>query len=78
MAQQKRRKYQTITVPHWENREVPESMWAVAARRIEHLRIFCFHRPLGDLLANAYLQGINDAFDVAEKSGGVDGQARHI
>ena len=49
--------------------EVPEGMYALAMRRIEHLGLVAVYRTLGDVLASAYLQGVNDTLDAIDAQG---------
>jgi hypothetical protein len=50
----------TIRLPASKQMEVPASVWSLAHKRVAHLERLAFRMPIADLLANAYLQGIND------------------
>lgn len=53
--------YVTITIPRWHDIEVPEGMFGVAVKRTSHLQVQAYHKPLREVLASAYIQGIHDA-----------------
>ena len=75
MAKPPKRDYVTVTIPHWREVEVPAGMMDVAARRTRHLHGVSMLVTLRELLQSAYLQGINDALDVALTPAGRDALA---
>ena len=58
-----RRSRITITLPASRQSEVPPRMWHLAHSRTEYLHRLAFTMSPRDLVANAYLQGLNDAID---------------
>lgn len=63
----RRQPYAVITYPRSEKREITEGIEALAHKRTEHLHRMLPYRTPADLLANAYLQGMTDALETADK-----------
>lgn len=66
----KERGYTMRRYPASELVEVPPSMFEVAERRTKHLQPMA-HMAVAELLAHAYLQGMNDGFFVAQTPAGL-------
>jgi hypothetical protein len=45
-------------------------MHKLAVRRTEHLGLVAVHQSLGDVLASAYMQGVNDTLDAIDSKEG--------
>lgn len=58
-----RRHMVTLRYPASEKRDVPERFLRLARDRTEHLHRHCATEPIRDLLASAYLQGIEDCVE---------------
>ena len=67
------RAFRKLTLPASEAYKVPREMVLVAERRTEHLLAIAFRTTLWRLLANAYMQGMNDALDAQASDGGSRG-----
>jgi hypothetical protein len=59
----------TRTYPTSHQMEISTALLAVADKRTKHLWSQLASRPIGELLANAYLQGLTDGIDVLDQKG---------